>query len=57
MYSWRNDHIPTEEKYRIFREVTYESVMEEFPEIEAKQISFKDTFTADSWKILNPVVA
>lgn len=57
MYGWRDDHTRTEEKYRIFREVTYESVMEEFPEIEARGISYKDVFTADSWKNINSVEA
>ncbi len=32
MYPKRHDHIETENKYELFREVTYETVMEQFPE-------------------------
>lgn len=53
MFTWRDDHIRTEEKYRFFRETTYESVMEEFPGIVAKGITIRDAFTADTWKDLD----
>ncbi|MBB3059721.1 hypothetical protein [Microbulbifer rhizosphaerae] len=50
MFQWRDDHLRTEERYRALREITYEAVMEEYPEITAKDISIRDAFTADSWK-------
>ncbi|WKT61285.1 hypothetical protein Q2E61_03595 [Microbulbifer thermotolerans] len=53
MFTWREDHIRTEQKYQVFRQVTYEAVMEEFPEIIAKEITLRDAFTADSWKHLD----
>lgn len=49
----RSDHIQAEEKYKVFREVSYESVMEEFPGIKVKGITFDDALTADKWKLVN----
>jgi hypothetical protein len=34
----RKDHMQAEEKYRILREISYESTMEEFPGIKVKGI-------------------
>lgn len=52
MFPKRQDHIGTEEKFSVFREVTYETVMEQFPEITAKGITLKEALTADSWKAI-----
>ena len=46
----RLDHLQAEERYRLFREIAYESAMEEFPSISIKGISFQDAVTADQWK-------
>ncbi len=46
----RRDHIKAEEKYKMFREIAFESTMEEFPEIEVKGITYLDALTADRWK-------
>lgn len=53
MFSKRHDHIGAENKYEVFREVTYETVMEQFPEITARGITLRDAFTADSWKTID----
>ena len=47
----RLDHVQTEERYRIYREVAYEEVMEEFPGINIKGISYSDVVVADAWKL------
>jgi hypothetical protein len=49
----RKDHMQAEEKYRILREISYESTMEEFPGIKVKGITYDDALTADSWKLSN----
>ena len=54
MHQKRLDHLDAENKYEIFREVTYETVMEQFPEITARGITLKHAFTADSWKNIDP---
>ncbi|GLS27953.1 hypothetical protein GCM10007877_36720 [Marinibactrum halimedae] len=49
MFGRRQDHIRTEEKYRLLREITYESVMEEYPGVVAKGITMQSAYMADKW--------
>lgn len=45
-------HQKAEEKYSVYRKIVYEAVIEEFPAIEAREISFADALAADMWKSL-----
>lgn len=57
MFGKRADHIRAEDKYKLIREVTYEAVMESFPDILAKEIDLKTTLTADLWKTIDETSA
>lgn len=46
----RLDHLKAEERYRIYREVAYETAMEDFPGIMIRGITLHDAVIADSWK-------
>lgn len=49
MFQKRHDHSLTENKYKLFRNTTYEIVMEEFPGITARGINLRTAYLADSW--------
>lgn len=49
-FSKKRTHQQAEDKYRALREVAYEITMQEFPDIEARGISYHDALAADRWK-------
>lgn len=51
-HSKRHDHITAEQRYRVIRQMVYETTEERFAGISAKEISLTDTILADRWKYL-----
>ena len=48
----RDDHARTEEKYKKFRELVYETMLIKHPAIISKKINYRDCIAADKWEDL-----
>ena len=49
----RDDHRKAEERYHQYRQLVYETTMEQFPGVVAREITLLDCHTADGWESLD----